>query len=311
MARPVKITALPTLVEQWQAYLESLVSSGELAKTSARTYRLGLGRFIDHVGPITSVSAETVREWKSALLRDKYGPATINTWIAGVRHFFTWLAVTDQIESNPLDGIKGATRKGTNRSHKRDSLTNTEVGLLLDTAPQTTGEKRNQAILHLMAFCALRQIEIHRANTFDIKTQQGRLTIKVQGKGQKEASDIVVIANKQAETALYAWLAERGDTAGPLFTSLSNRSKDKRLSLRAIRFIVKRAYRRVGIRGKSKTTHSLRHTAISSAISHGAPVQKVQAMARHADISTTMIYYHETDRLEDPAEQYIDYKEDK
>jgi hypothetical protein len=30
-------------------------------------------------------------------------------------------------------------------------------------------------------------------------------------------------------------------------------------------------------------------------------------MARHASLSTTMIYYHEVDRVEDPAEGYVDY----
>jgi hypothetical protein len=30
-------------------------------------------------------------------------------------------------------------------------------------------------------------------------------------------------------------------------------------------------------------------------------------MSRHASLDTLMIYFHETDRIEDPAEQYIDY----
>jgi len=95
--------------------------------------------------------------------------------------------------------------------------------------------------------------------------------------------------------------------SGALFTSLSNRGRDERLSLRAIRGIVKAAYKAAGVVGKNKTTHSLRHTAITTAVKRGAPVQKVQAMARHANISTTMIYYHETDRVENPAEEFIQY----
>jgi hypothetical protein len=30
-------------------------------------------------------------------------------------------------------------------------------------------------------------------------------------------------------------------------------------------------------------------------------------MARHADISTTMIYYHEQDRVDNPAEDFVEY----
>lgn len=36
-----------------------------------------------------------------------------------------------------------------------------------------------------------------------------------------------------------------------------------------------------------------------------APVHKVQAMTQHVSIDTTMVYYHESDRLSDPAERYI------
>ena len=57
---------------------------------------------------------------------------------------------------------------------------------------------------------------------------------------------------------------------------------------------------------QQKTNHSLRHTAITNAVLHDAPLHKVKCMARHASIETTMIYYHEVDRLEDRAEGYID-----
>ena len=82
-------------------------------------------------------------------------------------------------------------------------------------------------------------------------------------------------------------------------------------TLRSIRRIVKRAYRLAGVRGAGKTSHSLRHSAITSAIRHGAPLPKVQSMARHASLNTTMIYYHELDRVEDPAEGYVRYDEDE
>ena len=109
-----------------------------------------------------------------------------------------------------------------------------------------------------------------------------------------------------AELALRDWLSIRGSDEGALFVSLSNRSNGERLCLRAIRGIVKKYYKLAGIVG-NKTTHSLRHTAITKAISAGVPIQKVKGLARHSSIETTMIYFHELDRLEDPAEAYIIY----
>jgi integrase/recombinase XerD len=95
----------------------------------------------------------------------------------------------------------------------------------------------------------------------------------------------------------------------PLFYSLSRRNYGESLSLRSYQRIVTDAYDAAGVidTGKPKTAHSLRHTAISNAINNGAPLPKVQSMARHANIATTMIYFHEIDRIKTPAEDFIDY----
>ena len=172
--------------------------------------------------------------------------------------------------------------------------------------PKTHTGARNLAILALMAYTGARTVEVHRADLADLRTEKGRLILDVTGKGHTEADSVVVLANPRVEAALHDWLSMRGDKPGPLFTSLSDRSNGERLSLRALRGIVKDYFRLAGVIG-NKTTHSLRHTAISKAILRGAPVQKVQSMARHKSVDTTMIYFHEVDRLENPAEAFIDY----
>ena len=37
--------------------------------------------------------------------------------------------------------------------------------------------------------------------------------------------------------------------------------------------------------------HALRKTALTNALENGAPIQKVQQLAGHADIRTTQLYY--------------------
>jgi site-specific recombinase XerD len=59
--------------------------------------------------------------------------------------------------------------------------------------------------------------------------------------------------------------------------------------------------------GETKSTHSLRHSAITNAIRNGADPKQVMQMARHKSFNTTLGYYHEVNRLNSPAEDLIDY----
>jgi integrase len=177
---------------------------------------------------------------------------------------------------------------------------------VLDIARQASS--RDRAILTLMAYTALRTVEVHRADLADLRTETGKLVLAVQGKGRRSKDEIVVIDNPEAVEALYTWLAQRGDAPGPLFTSMSDRNRAGRLSLSAIRTIVKGMFKQAGIVDESKTTHSLRHTAITNAIANHASVTSVREMARHKNVETTMIYFHERDRIANAAEGYIQYR---
>ena len=63
---------------------------------------------------------------------------------------------------------------------------------------------------------------------------------------------------------------------------------------------------RAGINSDRITAHSMRHTAVTLALIGGASIQEAQSMARHTNINTTMIYAHNLDRLDSPAESKIE-----
>ena len=120
-----------------------------------------------------------------------------------------------------------------------------------------------------MAYCALREVEIHRANVGNL-TQDDRLVLEVQGNGRREADEIVVIPTSQ-KPVIREWvvdrltLADHSDDA-PLFVGLSNRNREGRLSTRATRAMVESRYQLAGVVGNRKTTHHLCHSAITNAI---------------------------------------------
>lgn len=292
-------------VQPWLDALELRVQAQELKPDTAITYKRGVMKFLEWLAG-KRPSADVIRAWKADLLNNKIKPSSVNIWIAGLRSFFGWLAEIGEIPFDPTQAIKGTSRKGAAKRHVRESLTDREVIRLLEQPNRETREGvRDYAMLCIMLYTAARGIELHRADIEDLKTMDGALVLQVQGKGHYEKDDFLVLSH-EAEGAMRAWLVLRGKESGSLFTSCSNYSKGRRLSRRAMRGIVKGYFDAAGIQG-NKTTHSLRHTAITSAIRHNAPIQKVKGMSRHASIDTLMIYYHEADRLNDPAEKYINY----
>lgn len=303
----IQADTLATLMQDWLDNLRERVEAQELAADTAAGYDRGVTKFLTWLqGRVPS--PDVIRSWKAELLKAGTRPASVNAWLAGVRSFFGWLAETQQIPFDPTQAIKGATRKGTKKRHTRQALTDNEVRRLLAQPNRETKQgARDYAILATMLYTASRGIEIHRADLADLQTISGQLVLMVQGKGHMEKDELLVLIG-EAETAMRDWLAVRGSNAGALFTSISNRTNNNRLSRRALREIVKGYFQTAGVHGDTKTTHSLRHTAISAAIRHGAPAEKVRGMSRHASLDTLMIYYHETDRIDDPAEKYVTYE---
>jgi integrase len=249
-----------------------------------------------------------VREWRDEL-REHYAVQTVNLRLSAVRRFYAWLIEEGAPILNPAANVRGASRRGKTRRHKRDELSASEVLAVLDTCEGTELGKRDRGILALMAYCALRTIEVQRAELSDLATRDGRSVLWVRGKGRVEADDFVVLP-AAADEALRSWLIERGSEQGPLFVSLSRQNPGDRLSTRAIRGMVKDRFHLAGVVNGSKTTHSLRHSAISNAIRNGAEPLQVQAMARHQSFVTTLGYYHEVSRTESPAEDLISYAEE-
>ena len=317
----LQLADLGALVAEWLAYERTF---NQAAPATVDTYAKGLQAFgawlQDHNraddGTPAEVTASTVVTFRNDLHGPegarRYSVATVNARLVAVRRFYAFLVNTDRIPFSPAATVKGLKRANSRTSHKRDALTNGEVLGVLDTCDTgTLAGTRDLAMLTLFAFCGVRTIELQRADVGDLRTRGDRLTLDVMGKGHTEKDAFVVLPRDQ-EAPVRAWLKQRRafakhGKAAPLFVSLSRRNRGQRLSLRGIRGMVKDHYHAAGVVGDAKTTHSLRHSAITSAIRGGASPMQVQAMARHASFDTTLGYYHEVGRVDNPAEDAIAY----
>ena len=309
---------LEQLARLFQSALETRVEARELSAATAETYRRGIAKYMDwkalqdlHGVRASDLGQDEFTLWKIDLFDQELQPATINVWLAGVKALFAWAASAGYLPYNPAAGVRTAKRVNT-REHKRENLSAEEVRRLLALPdPATPQGARDLALLSLMLRTGLRGISVHLADVQDLYTKNGQMRLRYQGKGRFEKSESVTITDGivvRARSALYDWLAVReGPRRGPLFVSLSNRSRNGRLSMRSIHELVMGYIEQAGIPGR-KTTHSLRHTAISRAVHDGVPLQRVMNFAGRADPATTMIYYHEEQDARDPVEAHIDYE---
>lgn len=297
----VKKPDIESIISTWEKYLLS-----ERAKETAKAYVKAIWLFVEWLETkaigLSEVTPPVVREWRDQL-KKTYSNQTVNLWLTAVRRFYSWLIEEGVPIENPAREVSGTRRKMT--GHKRDELTSREVIRVFKTCENTKRGIRDRAIISLMAYSCMRTVEVHRSDIEDLQTKDDRMILRFQGKGHTEKNDFKVLS-PPVEEAINDWLSVRGNSPGALFKGLSNRHR-WRLSLRQIRRMVTNRYKLAGIVSGNKTTHSLRHSAISNAIRHGASPLQVQAMAGHQSFDTTLIYLHEVSRTDSPAEDLISY----
>lgn len=260
------------------------------------TYRKALKQFFNYLGVngITQPERNDIILYRNVLTID-HKATTAQSYINAVKRFF---AYTEHAGLYPdiTKGVKNArVERGT---YRKDYFNGDQLAQILETMEQdkTPEGLRNIALFRLTVTCALRTIEIERANIEDLKTRGAHTVLYVQGKG-KDGKDTPVIVTGKTERALRTYLTTRPEAKGtePLFTSTSNRNLNGRMTTRSIRGILKEAMRKAGFNSDMLTAHSLRHTAATLNLQAGAPVEEVQQFLRHSDISNTMIYAHMLD----------------
>lgn len=149
---------------------------------------------------------------------------------------------------------------------------------------------RDKAILELFFSTGLRLSELCSLDR-DLDLSKDEFSIR--GKGEKVR---VVFLSDTAKDAIREYLKNRKDLDEPLFIQYSrNAGKSNRLTPRSIERIVKYYAIKAGI-SKKVTPHVIRHSFATDLLSNGADIRSVQMMLGHANIATTQIYTHITDK---------------
>jgi integrase/recombinase XerD len=299
------ISATSADIKILAAFFAQLDASPKTISTYKRNIR-AYTRFLNAAGlEILTATKNTIRAYKKSLEQAGKKPSTINAYLTAVRRLYSFLEA-EEIKANIATNIKGC-RRATNSPKQALTIEQTKALLQEPAAGARLEQLRNYAMLNLMTRRGLRTIEVCRANIEDIQQINGLAVLYLQGKGYKEKNDFIIL-NETCLQPIYSYLQARNceDKTAPLFAGCGNRNKGGRLTTRTINRIVKTALKEQGIQAAELTAHSLRHTAVTIALLGGASLQETQAMARHKNINTTLIYAHNLNRLAAGAEYKID-----
>jgi integrase/recombinase XerC len=262
------------------AFLRYLTVEKGASAHTIRGYRTDLEQFRAWLrqhgnGSFPAVDGRAIRAYLAALHTAGLDRVSIARKLAAVRSCFRFLARRGLVHVNPARQVNGP-KLGRKLAA---FLPIDESDVLLDLA---TGPRRDRAILELLYASGLRVSELAGLDLDDVDHDAG--TVRVLGKGRKER---VVPFGQAAAEALAAYLADRGEGAGPLFRN----ARGGRLGVRSLHSIVRARARAAGLT-RRVSPHTLRHTFATHMLDAGADLRLIQHLLGHSRLSTTQRYTH-------------------
>lgn len=204
--------------------------------------------------------------------------------ISGIRSFFRFLLLEEEISENPAALIEspktGLKLPEVLSVHEIDSIIS-EIDL---SRPEGY---RNRAIIETLYGCGLRVSELINLRLTDIHRGEGY--ISVSGKGSKQR---LVPVSRRALKEIDTYKTGRNRLPAIYDQNIVFLSRRGRKLSRAMIFIIiKDLAARAGIT-KKISPHTFRHSFATHLIEGGADLRAVQEMLGHESILTTEIYTH-------------------
>lgn len=220
--------------------------------------------------------------------------------LSALKSFFRYVSALDSNYSDfdPAKNIKPPRKE----TRLPKYLSEAESVALLESIwhdEDSRSRLRDYAIVTLFLNCGMRLSELVGISITDLDRELRSL--RVFGKGSKER---IVYLNEACRSALFSYLELRASLtpvptdAGALF--LSNRGQ--RISNKTVQHMVYKYLDKAGLGQRSLSVHKLRHTAATLMYQSGAvDVRVLKDILGHAQLNTTQIYTHLSDRSMEDA----------
>jgi integrase/recombinase XerD len=263
------------------------------ARRAPRTvdaYRRDLADLARFLGkPPAEATEEEIKAWLADLRGRGQAPASVARRAAAARAFYRHLVLLGVLDENPAADIDLPRR----RSRLPRTLSPGEVERLIEAANGTTPRSfRDRALVELLYGAGLRVSEAVGLERGGIDLEN-RL-VRCIGKGDKER---IVPLGREAAEAVRRYLSR-----GRPYLDRRHRpelflnAQGGALTRAGAFLILRRLAAKAGLDPQRVHPHILRHSFATHLLEGGADLRSVQEMLGHADLGTTELYTHVSDR---------------
>jgi len=269
-------------------YLDHLEIEKNRSPKTRKNYEQYLNLFFDemNIKDIKDITEESIRDFRVKLSRKNIKKSTQSYYAIAIRTFLKYL-VKRHVQSVSPDAIELP------KLQRRDIdiLEYDELERLLKAPDLSTLRGlRDKAVLEMLFSTGLRLSEICSLSRY-LDLERGEFSIR--GKGGKLR---IVFLSDSARRALKEYIDKRTDTDEAMFVGIAKNGKAlSRMSSRSVERLVDFYARSAGI-PKKIHPHLLRHSFATDLLVNGADLRSVQELLGHANVSTTQIYTHLTNK---------------
>jgi integrase/recombinase XerD len=260
------------------------------APRTVEAYRRDLTGLATWLGrPIESVTTEELERYLAELRAEGLAPSTVARRIAAIRSFFRHRQLLGVRTDNPAAELDLPRR----RRRLPRTLSPAEAERLVEAANGVAPrDLRDRALVELLYGAGLRVGEAVGLDKASVDLEQ-RL-VRAIGKGSKER---IVPIGRQAVEALRRYMSR-----GRPYLDRRHRpelflnARGGPLTRAGAFLILRKLAERAGLEPERIHPHLLRHSFATHLLEGGADLRSVQEMLGHADLSTTELYTHVSDR---------------
>lgn len=289
-----------TLLLNYKTLLKRYLSQGEPAEDTLRSYYSFIDSYIkwclaNKVHPL-KINEYQFMYYRDYLIKANFKKGSIKVKLNAIKQFYNLAVKLKLIEINPAKDVGVKLREHEELAPMK-FLNLKQLKTLLFTIPSYDEKHieylRDKLMIMFMALEGLRTVEVHRMSVNDIDWE--RKTIYIHGKGHNDfiypRNDILILLKKYLEIRpfSFAFIDEFGE---PVFTTLTNQVKGKRMDRRGIRYNIDKWLSKAGFKQKGISCHMLRHTCGTLLYKDTKDLQIVKEVLRHSNVNITSKYAH-------------------